>query len=168
VRPCSRFPTSASASEGTDKGRQFPDIVYHTADGSQKSVVASRSKVALVYLWASWCPICLKDLTNIQAHYDKYKSSAKFDAIVLNFMEPYEIGVAWARQHDYKLPFADSRILGRSPAALTSTGTYQLRKWTPLFTFSIQMGIVAEAMAAKSNTGSNIDPLIAKLIESAA
>jgi len=156
----------AQPAEGTNKGMLFPDIVYRTTDGETRSIADARGKLVLVYLWASWCPICAQDLKHIQAYYDRFKESPRFSAIILNFMDPYDRGVKWAEGLGFKLPFANSNIASRNPVAATTRGTYTLPRYTPLFYILDGNGVVLEATAAQQNADRNIPRMIESVIGS--
>lgn len=160
------WPATAQPAEGTNKGMQFPDIVYRAPDGEIRSIAESRGKLSLVYLWASWCPICAADLKNIQAYYDRYKDNPKFAAIILNFMDPYDRSLRWAENLGFKLPFANSNISGRNPVASTTTGVYTLPRYTPLFYILDGKGVVLEATAATQNNSRNISQIMEQTLSS--
>ena len=141
---------------GIDEGMQFPDIVYHDAAGARKTIADARGTVGLVYFWASWCPVCKGDIGDVQAYYDRYKDQ-KVTAIILNFMDPYDQGRAWAKGEGYTMPFADSGISGRAPQATTTTGSYTLPRRTPLF-FILDRGGKVAAQSEGWALGSNVVP----------
>lgn len=139
---------------GIDRGQRFPDIVYTTEEGARRSIAESRGRLALVYFWASWCPVCAADLKTIQTYWDRWKDRPKFAAILLNFMDPYERGRRWAENRGHKLPFADSGIAERNPVATTTAGPWNLPRQTPLFFLLDGMGTVIEATQHQENNSS--------------
>lgn len=157
----------AGSAEGVRMGDQFPDIVYHTAEGDKKNVSAARGTVSLAYFWASWCPICAVDIYNIRHVYEKFKDNPKFTPIILNFLDPYKSGLAWAEKKNVKLPFADSGISGKSPVATTMTGTYSMPLYTPLFYILDAKGAVALHAESKRNDSDEAEGMIQKLLTAA-
>jgi peroxiredoxin len=53
-------------------GTPFPDFTEKDLDGKPISVAGFKGKVVLVDFWATWCPLCLKDLPNIIATYKNH------------------------------------------------------------------------------------------------
>jgi peroxiredoxin len=150
---------------GTAPGQQFPDIVYRTEAGQTKTISQEQGKVRLVYLWAVWCPICYNDIVSIQGIYDTLKSRSRFSAIVLNLMDDYRAGVAWARQRGLTLPLNDSGMSSRSShTASTTQGPYSLPRFTPQFYVVAANGVVVSAIAnAPGGTVQNLNVLQAQL-----
>ena len=58
-------------------------------DGSQFDPEIVKGKVALLYFWASWCPICRKEMPTIEQHYLKYKDQG-FTVLAVNFRDKEE------------------------------------------------------------------------------
>src|SRR5436190_5476795 len=52
-------------------------------DGSQFDPETVKGKVTLLYFWASWCPICRKEMPTIEEHYLKYKDQG-FTVLAVN------------------------------------------------------------------------------------
>ena len=58
-------------------------------DGSQFAADSVKGKVTLLYFWASWCPICRKEMPVIQKHYLSYKDQG-FTVLAVNFRDKEE------------------------------------------------------------------------------
>jgi thiol-disulfide isomerase/thioredoxin len=167
--PLAALPLPALAqSTGIEKSQVFPDILYRGTDGKQHGVHESRGKVTLLYFWASWCPVCAADLKNIQAVYQRYQTNPRFQAILLNFMDPYERGLRWAEQRGYRLPFRDSGIEGNQPLAMIQGGTYTLPRQTPLFFLLDANSVVIHATGYQQNDSAAIQPMIERALASGA
>lgn len=142
---------------GIAPGMQFPDLIYRTEAGAEQSIAASRGKVTLVYFWAVWCPICYNDIVNIQALYDEFKTDPSFALTVLNIMDDYRKGVAWARGRSLTMPLNDFGMEGRrATTARLASGTYQFPRSTPQFYLLDRTGTVAVAVSdAVAGTAAN-------------
>jgi peroxiredoxin len=137
------LPSVAATATGLSAGMAFPDVVYRSEVGQTRRVSASRGQVCMIYLWAVWCPICYNDIVNIQSIYDGLKNNPKFAAVVLNLMDDYAKGVAWARARGITLPLADSGMSTRqSTVANTVVGTFEFPRATPQFFLLDKTGIV--------------------------
>jgi thiol-disulfide isomerase/thioredoxin len=53
-------------------GSEFPDFAATDLHGHPLSVHALTGKVVLVDFWATWCPVCVTELPNLAAAYQKY------------------------------------------------------------------------------------------------
>ena len=58
-------------------------------DGSQFDPDTVKGKVMLLYFWASWCPICRKEMPNVEKHYLTYKDQG-FTVLAVNFRDKEE------------------------------------------------------------------------------
>lgn len=158
--------TAMAQTIGHDKGQVFPNIRYRGTDGQPHGVHDSRGKITLLYFWASWCPVCQADMRNIQAVYQRYQANPRFQAILLNFMDPYERGLRWAEQRGYRLPFRDSGIEGNQPLAMTDGGTHTLPRQTPLFFLLDQNSVVLETTQHQTNDGAALQQRVEQALGS--
>lgn len=55
-------------------------------DGSEFDPQIVKGKVTLLYFWASWCPICRKEMPTIEKHYLTYKDQG-FTVLAVNFRD---------------------------------------------------------------------------------
>lgn len=53
-------------------GTAFPDFSVTNATGQALSAAKYRGRVVLVDFWATWCPLCIKEMPNVAATYGKY------------------------------------------------------------------------------------------------
>ena len=58
-------------------------------DGSEFDPDTVKGKVTLLYFWASWCPICRKEMPNVEKHYMTYKAQG-FTVLAVNFRDKEE------------------------------------------------------------------------------
>lgn len=82
----SRVPTRASASPASASpqiGFTAPDFTLQTLDGKTISLSSLRGKVALINLWASWCPPCRAEMPALDKVYRQYRD-AGFVVLGLN------------------------------------------------------------------------------------
>lgn len=58
-------------------------------DGSQFDPETVKGKVTLLYFWASWCPICRKEMPFVEKHYLTYRDQG-FTVLAINFRDKEE------------------------------------------------------------------------------
>lgn len=58
-------------------------------DGSQFDPQIVKGKVTLLYFWASWCPICRREMPIIQKHFLNYRDRG-FTVLAVNFRDKEE------------------------------------------------------------------------------
>ena len=95
-----------------DGGKPAPSVAYTLLDGSRTSTDDLRGKVVLVNFWATDCVTCVKEMPQIVATHEKYKSRGyETVAVAMSYDPPaYVINFAESR----KLPFG---------VAIDNTGT---------------------------------------------
>lgn len=79
-----------------------PELTLTDLQGVSRSLADYRGQVALVNLWATWCPPCKAEMPTLQAYHDKYASKG-FTVIAINDGDPTEDVVQFVR--DYQLTF---------------------------------------------------------------
>ncbi len=57
-----------------DASRQKADITLTDLGGMKWNLKSLKGKVVLVNFWATWCPPCRKEMPDLQALYDRFKS----------------------------------------------------------------------------------------------
>lgn len=149
------LPRPARATEtGLRVGETFPDVIYRDPTGQKRSIHQAAGSVSFVYLWASWCPICADDLTNMEWYYKKYKDNPKFSLIVLNLLESYEKGVAWAGRR-FTMPFSDSGMAAKPAVASVPGGSYGFPNFTPQFFILNPTRQIVHSTASRRNGGND-------------
>lgn len=88
LRTCEPTKQLPEEAENGFVGRKFIDITGNTPDGKKVSIseYAGKGKVVLVDFWASWCGPCIKEMPNVVASYQKYKSKG-FEIIGISLDE---------------------------------------------------------------------------------
>jgi peroxiredoxin len=82
-----------------------PDVAYTLLDGSQGTLSQQRGKVLLVNFWATSCTTCVKEMPEIVATHEKYKSRG-FDtlAVAMSYDPPaYVANFAESRRLPFKV-----------------------------------------------------------------
>ncbi len=57
-----------------------------TFDGAQFDPKVLDGKPTLLYFWASWCPICRREMVELEKHYQAYKDKG-FNVLAVNFRD---------------------------------------------------------------------------------
>src|SRR6266496_1844107 len=51
-----------------------PDFALPDLDGSNVALSGLKGQVALINIWATWCPPCRAEMPTIQAAYEQYRA----------------------------------------------------------------------------------------------
>jgi peroxiredoxin len=80
-----------------------PPAAVVGVDGRRRSVSELRGQVALLYFWATWCPICTGELpTEIEAVHREFKERG-LAVWAISFREAPERVTAWLERHPVSL-----------------------------------------------------------------
>jgi peroxiredoxin len=60
--------------ESDDEGRQHADFTLTDLEGKSWTLSELRGKVVVVNFWATWCPPCRKEMPDLEALYNRFKS----------------------------------------------------------------------------------------------
>ena len=73
-------PPVDKAAAATEVGRRAPDFTLTDLDGNQIRLSDLRGKVVFINFWATWCPPCRAEMSEIEAIHQEYKSK---DVVVI-------------------------------------------------------------------------------------
>ncbi|MEW6707868.1 MAG: TlpA disulfide reductase family protein [Pseudomonadota bacterium] len=109
----------------------MPDVPYTLLDGSSATTAQLRGKVALVNFWATSCTTCVKEMPQIVATHEKYKSRG-FEtlAVAMSYDPPaYVANFAESRKLPFKVAVDNTGNIAKSfgDVRLTPT-TYVINK----------------------------------------
>lgn len=95
---------SFSPSETSEKKRETLED-YHwpmlTLEREQKNLAASKNRVALINMWATWCPPCVAEMPSMQKLYDDYGDQVDFYFITTDDLARID---KFMTKNDYDLP----------------------------------------------------------------
>jgi peroxiredoxin len=108
-----------------------PEVNYTLLDGTQGNIAQLRGKVTLVNFWATSCTTCVKEMPQIVATHEKYKSRG-FDtlAVAMSYDPPaYVANFAESRKLPFKVAIDNTGSIakGFGDVRLTPT-TYVVNK----------------------------------------
>ena len=90
---------------------EAPDFTLPALDGTSVMLSKIKGQVALINIWATWCPPCRAEMPTIQATYEQYRDQG-FTVLAVDVQEDPRTIAAFMRE--YKLTF---------PALLDLDGT---------------------------------------------
>lgn len=88
-------------------GTKIKNIVLGDSLGEQLELASFVNKPKLVMFWASWCPDCRKQWSNIQRLYEQFGKDIDFITVNLpdGEKETTGSGLEYMEQNDYSLPY---------------------------------------------------------------
>lgn len=95
----------------TESGIPAPDFTFPGLDGKMASLSDYKGKVALVNIWATWCPPCVAEMPSMEKLYRKFKRE-NFEILAVSIDETGAKAVA---------PFMEKNRL-TFPALIDSKG----------------------------------------------
>ncbi|MDR2239651.1 MAG: TlpA family protein disulfide reductase [Zoogloeaceae bacterium] len=86
-------------------GQTVPPFETRLLDGKTVSAQALKGKTVLVVFWATWCPICQRELPVLEALYARYRDKG-FEILALSVdADAFTLEEFW-KDHDYSFPVA--------------------------------------------------------------
>ena len=93
----------ALAGTGCSSSEPAPPSTFVLLDGSKSTTADLKGKVTLVNFWATTCVSCVKEMPQLAATYDKFKSRGFETVAVAMSYDPPSYGVSFAQSR--QLPF---------------------------------------------------------------
>lgn len=84
-------------------GYLAPDFTLTAVDGTTVTLSALKGQVALINIWATWCPPCRAEMPLIQATYDQYRDQG-FTVLALDLQEDPQTVAAFMQQYGLTFP----------------------------------------------------------------
>jgi len=121
------------AHAAVDVGDAAPSEAIKLVDGPTLSPTQLRGKVVLTVFWATWCPICMRELPEYQHLRERY-APAGFEVVALSVDDSPEPVRDYVRRAEIRFPVAL-----RTPTLKEAWGPIQ---GTPLVFLTDRSGIV--------------------------
>jgi thiol-disulfide isomerase/thioredoxin len=103
------------------------DFAYHTLDGEEQHLLASKGKVLFVNRWGTWCAPCVSEMPSIQKLYDRYKSDPEVKFLIIASLDSASNVRTFALHHHLDMPFyidEDADTTGIDVSTFPSTSIY--------------------------------------------
>lgn len=104
-------PLLGGTSSNTFVGKQYIDLTSDNPEGQKISLSSyvGKNKLVLIDFWASWCGPCIKEMPNVVAAYNKYKSKG-FEIVGVSLDEEKsdwtaaikKLNMTWPQMSDLK------------------------------------------------------------------
>jgi cytochrome c biogenesis protein CcmG/thiol:disulfide interchange protein DsbE len=95
-------PVSADTAPAPLPDRPAPDFTLPTLDGTTVTLSKLKGQVALINIWATWCPPCRAEMPTIQATYEQYREQG-FTVLAVDLQEDPRTVAGFMRE--FKLTF---------------------------------------------------------------
>ena len=79
-------PAAADTTPAPLPDRPAPDFTLPILDGTTVTLSELKGQVALINVWATWCPPCRAEMPTIQAAYEQYRNQG-FTVLAVNLQE---------------------------------------------------------------------------------
>ena len=95
-------PASADTMPAPQADHQAPDFTLMRLDGTPVTLSKLKGQVALINIWATWCPPCRAEMPTIETAYEQYRDQG-FTVLAVNLQE--DPGSVATFMQEYKLAF---------------------------------------------------------------
>ena len=106
----------ALAGTGCSSSEPAPPSTFVLLDGSKSTTADLKGKVTLVNFWATTCVSCVKEMPQLAATYDKFKSRGfETVAVAMSYDPPsYVVSFAQSRQIPFKVAIDNTGEVARA------------------------------------------------------
>jgi len=80
-----------------------PDFTLQTLDGTTVTLSELKGQVALINIWATWCPPCRAEMPTIQATYEQYRDQG-FTVLAVDLQEEPSRVAAFMERYQLTFP----------------------------------------------------------------
>lgn len=102
-----------TASHAEEEEGKRVELTVILTNGSGYNIADQRGKLVLVAVWATWCPICLGELPDLEKIYAKNKNSG-FEIIALNIDTNEQKLRDYLSKNHFSFPVARRRFNGNT------------------------------------------------------
>lgn len=115
----------ALAGTGCSSSEPAPPSTFVLLDGSKSTTADLKGKVTLVNFWATTCVSCVKEMPQLAATYDKFKSRGfETVAVAMSYDPPsYVVSFAQSRQLPFKVAIDNTGEVARAWGHIKITPT---------------------------------------------
>ena len=115
----------ALAGTGCSCSEPAPPSTFVLLDGSKSTTADLKGKVTLVNFWATTCVSCVKEMPQLAATYDKFKSRGfETVAVAMSYDPPsYVVSFAQSRQLPFKVAIDNTGEVARAWGDIKITPT---------------------------------------------
>ena len=115
----------ALAGTGCSSSEPAPPSTFVLLDGSKSTTADLKGKVTLVNFWATTCVSCVKEMPQLAATYDKFKSRGfETVAVAMSYDPPsYVVSFAQSRQIPFKVAIDNTGEVARAWGDIKITPT---------------------------------------------
>jgi peroxiredoxin len=96
--------TSLVPGSGSDAGQLAPDFGLVDLSGRKVSLSALRGKVIFLNVWATWCPVCRREMPAIQKLYDEFKNYPDFRLMAVSEDQNQAAVAPFIGRNGYQFP----------------------------------------------------------------
>lgn len=96
-------PAGAATTPAPLADHPAPDFTLMGLDGSPVTLSKLKGQVALINVWATWCPPCCAEMPTIQAAYEQYRDQG-FTVLAVNLQEDPRTVAAFMREYTLTFP----------------------------------------------------------------
>ena len=94
---------SADSTPAPLPDRPAPDFTLPTLNGTSVMLSTIKGQVALINIWATWCPPCRAEMPTIQATYEQYRDQG-FTVLAVDLQEDPRTVAAFMREYQLTFP----------------------------------------------------------------
>ena len=96
-------PASADSMPAPQADHPAPDFTLMSLDGTPVTLSKLTGQVALINIWATWCPPCRAEMPTIETAYEQYRDQG-FTVLAVNLQEDPRSVAAFMQQYQLTFP----------------------------------------------------------------
>jgi thiol-disulfide isomerase/thioredoxin len=106
-----------------EAAKNAPQAQGKLLDGKPFDIAEAKGQVTVVQFWATWCPVCVKEMPMVQQWYDAQKGRG-LRMVAVSIDDSTKEVTDWLAKNPYTLPFAWHKDVRHNFGRIKGTPTF--------------------------------------------